>query len=114
MPTLLTTAGQLILIGTAIQDTSSYMYGQIMEHKKGNKDIKVITVSVDNNPIVPDKEREKIKRDLENEMKRASVLRQYYNKWGGDESRLFVPKVTQSYEYNENATLIITNDPARA
>jgi hypothetical protein len=33
-PTMLTTKGQLILLGTAIADTSSYMYSQIMEAKK--------------------------------------------------------------------------------
>ena len=112
-PTLLTTSGQMILLGTAIADTSSYFYWQIMANKKWDDSVKVITVSADNNPLIPDKEREQIKKDLENPIKRASVLRQYYNTFWWDDWKLFIPNIIQSYDYNPNATLIIALDPAR-
>jgi len=112
-PTMLTTKGQLILLGTAIADTSSYMYSQIMEAKKWNQSIKVIKVSIHDNPLITPEEKAEILADLENPMKAAAVKRQYLNEWGWDDSQLFVPNIIQSYDHNPNATLIIANDPAR-
>lgn len=112
-PTMSTTSGQLIILGTAIADTSSYMYSSIMESKKWNDKIKVITVSLNENPVIPDDERQDILSALDNPTKAPSIMRQYFNKWGGDETALFIPNVIESYEYIPTATLIIANDPAR-
>lgn len=112
-PTMLTTKGQLILLGTAIADTSSYMYSQIMEHKKWNPNVHVIKVSIYDNPLISPQERDDILADLENPMKAAAIKRQYLNQWGWDDSQLFIPNIIPAYDHNQNATLIISNDPAR-
>lgn len=84
-----------------------------MEAKKGNDKIKVITVSLNENPVIPDDERYDILQALNNPQKAPSIMRQYFNKWGGDDTALFIPNIIESYEYNPHATLIIANDPAR-
>lgn len=114
-PTMTTTNGQLILIWTAIADTTSYMYSSLMEARKWNTDIKYITVSADNNPFITPATRKQIQNDLNNPMKKDAVLRQYYNKWGGWENKLFSPTIiplTQHTPHPE-ATIIIAIDPAR-
>lgn len=114
-PTMTTTNGQLILIWTAIADTTSYMYSSLMEARKWNQDIHYITVSADNNPFITPTTRKQIQNDLNNPMKKDAVLRQYYNKWGGWENKLFSPTIIplQSHTPHPEATIIIAIDPAR-
>lgn len=113
-PTMTTTNWQLILIGTAIANTNSYMYQSLMEAKKWLSDTKYITVSADDNPFITPNIRKEIELALQNPLKREAYLRQYYNKWGWGEHMLFRPPETDEYLPNPDATIIIANDPARS
>lgn len=84
LPTMTTTGYKIILVGTAIEDISSYMYQQILEYKKGqiynNKDqltCEVIPVSADDNPLI----HPNVLKQIHATKHLPSTQRQYYNKW---------------------------------
>ena len=83
-PTLSTTNGRIILIGTAIEDTSSYMY-HVIESVENQTNFNLpdlptaryLRVSVDENPMTHPKKRAQIQaRQAE-----PAIRRQYYNVW---------------------------------
>lgn len=72
------------MIGTAIEDTSSYMYKTITEIAKGTKynnpqqkTARLITVSADNNPLIHPLERKEIYDNKDS----PAIQRQYFNVW---------------------------------
>lgn len=84
LPTMTTTWYKVIMIGTAIEDTSSYMHQVIMEYKLGNKfnnenqfTCEVIPVTADDNPLIEPKILQAIHDNIDD----PSIQRQYYNKW---------------------------------
>lgn len=84
-PTMTTTGGRLILIGTAIEDTNSYMYETIIDIEKGQKynnlnqkTARHIKVSADDNPLIHPLERKEIYDNRD----KPSIQRQYFNRWG--------------------------------
>jgi len=94
-PTLSTTNGRIILIGTAIEDMSSYMY-YVIESIENQTNFNLpdlptaryIRVSVDENPMTHPKKRAQIHA----RQSEPAIRRQYYNVWGKMEDALFNPK----------------------
>ena len=121
-PTLSTTNGRIILIGTAIEDTSSYMYyviESIENHTNFNlpdlPTARYIRVSVDENPMTHPKKRAQIHA----RQSEPAIRRQYYNVWGKMEDALFNPKqillpaLHTHIPFPEHATVVLWIDPAR-
>jgi len=124
-PTMTTTGGRLILIGTPSEDLSSYMYYVIESVLHQTRDFntpttfsaEVITVSADDNPMMHPRFRSNIisKRHL------PSIKREYYNHWGKLDDSLFNPTVILPHEIDryiplehyQYAQAIIGIDPAR-
>ena len=124
-PTMTTTGGRLILIGTPSEDLSSYMYYVIESVLNQTRDFntpttfsaEVITVSADDNPMMHPRFRNNItsKRHL------PSVKREYYNHWGKLDDSLFNPTIILPHEIDryiplehyQYAQAIIGIDPAR-
>lgn len=117
-PTLTTTGGRMILIGTAIEDTSSYMYYMIQEcirstnyNNPWQKTLRHIKVSVLENPLVHPKERMEImaKKD------EPATLRQYFNRWWKQSDSAFSLKFVPQSQYvpEQQWHIIIWYDPAR-
>lgn len=125
IPTMTTTGGRLILIGTAVEDLSSYMYYVIDSVKHNTRDFntpdtfsaEVITVSADDNPMMHPKQY----RDIQSKKQNPAVQREYYNAWGKLEDALFSPTIIQPHHVNSyipfdlynNAHIAMGIDPAR-
>lgn len=118
-PTMTTTGGRLILIGTAIEDTNSYMYETIMDiakwEKYNNPEQKTarhIKVSADDNPLIHPLERKEIYDNRD----KPSIQRQFFNKWGAwEDSRInptFLPQA-QIPPLHHSGHIIHALDPAR-
>jgi hypothetical protein len=123
-PTMTTTGGRLVMIGTSIEDTSSYMFQTITEIAKGEKynnhgqkTARLITVSADNNPLIHPLERTEIYTNKDS----PAIQRQYFNVWGKLSDSLFQPQYIQPQDFfttsNEPSTitahLLYGIDPAR-
>ena len=121
-PATSTTDSRFILIGTAIEDTSSYMYYVIESLQNGvnfntpnTPTARYIRVSVDENPLTHPKKRASIQA-RKNE---PAIQRQYYNRWGKMEDSLFNPTtipLTNFQKYIPHprfATAVLWIDPAR-
>lgn len=80
---------------------------------KRDDTIYVQQVTLDNNPLVPDKVRLSIKKRLENPNSRNRALQEYYCQWGGNEDKLFYPTLIPFVEPDYNTIAIIGIDPAR-
>lgn len=124
-PTMTTTGGRLILIGTPSEDLSSYMYYVIESVLHQTRDFntpttfsaEVITVSADDNPMMHPRFRNNInsKRHI------PSIKREYYNHWGKLDDSLFNPTTILPHEIDryiplehyQYAQAIIGIDPAR-
>jgi len=85
LPTMTTTGYKVILIGTAIEDTSSYMHQVIMDYKKGliynnpnQFTCEVIPVTADDNPLIEPR----ILQHIHDNKETPAIQRQYYNRWG--------------------------------
>lgn len=122
-PATSTTDSRFILIGTAIEDTSSYMYyvieslqNQINFNTPNTPTARYIRVSVDENPLTHPKKRASIQA-RKNE---PAIQRQYYNRWGKMEDSLFNPTTVpltyfQKYiPHPKFATAVLGIDPARS
>ena len=73
------------MIGTAIQDISSFMFETIMEIAKGKMynnpgqfTARHIKVSADENPLI----HPLVRREINDNRDKPSIQRQYFNKWG--------------------------------
>ncbi len=73
------------MIGTAIEDISSYMFETIIEIAKGTKynnpgqkTARHIKVSADDNPLIHPLER----REINDNRDKPAIQRQYFNRWG--------------------------------
>ena len=118
-PTMTTTGGRLILIGTAIEDTNSYMYETIIDIEKGQKynnlnqkTARHIKVSADDNPLIHPLERKEIYDNRD----KPSIQRQYFNRWGKWDDSGFNPKFVPQSQLPELSTeghIIHAIDPAR-
>jgi len=118
-PTLTTTGGRIVMIGTAIADISSYMFETIMEISKwqkynnqGQKTARHIKVSADNNPLIHPLER----REINDNREKPSIQRQYFNKWGKWSDSSFNPPTISMFEMpklSSNGHIIMGIDPAR-
>lgn len=115
----------MILIGTPIEDVSSYMYHVIESVINQTRDFntpttfsaEVITVSADENPMIHPRFRSNLlsKRHL------PATKRQYYNHWGKLDDSLFNPTIILPHEIDryipldayQHAQAIIGIDPAR-
>lgn len=122
-PATSTTDSRFILIGTAIEDTSSYMYyvieslqNQVNFNTPNTPTARYIRVSVDENPLTHPKKRASIQA-RKNE---PAIQRQYYNRWGKMEDSLFNPTTIpialfQKYiPHPRFATAVLGIDPARS
>lgn len=122
-PTLTTTGGRLILIGTPDEDISGYMYESIIDIAKGliynnpgQKTARHIKVSADDNPLI----HPKIRRQINDTSSKASTQRQYFNRWGKSEDSKFNPIATSATDLNNppptpspQGHIILAMDPAR-
>lgn len=117
-PTLATTGGRTILIGTPCLDKTNVMYTMICDIKlgrdynnPGQKTGKVITVSLDDNPLVEPKERRYYldNKDL------PKIQREFYNKWWTQGDHLFQLKEIDAWKCPaiDNGVIIVSYDPAR-
>jgi len=88
LPTIATTGGQLIMIGTPSRDTSGYMYKTIMQIKRGELSSEVASyykISADENPFLHPRTRANINR----RRTEPAIMRQYFNSWGDIGDNLF-------------------------
>jgi len=122
-PTLTTTGGRLILIGTPDEDISGYMYESIIDIAKwniynnpGQKTARHIKVSADDNPLI----HPKIRRQINDTRSKASTQRQYFNRWGKSEDSKFNPTATSIADPSNpppipspQGHIILAMDPAR-
>lgn len=118
-PTMTTTGGRIVMIGTAIQDISSYMFETIMEISKGQKyngegqkTARHIKVSADDNPLIHPLER----REINDNKDKPSIQRQYFNKWGKGSDSTFNPWQTSIFDAQKlhpSGHIILGIDPAR-
>lgn len=118
-PTMTTTWGRLILIGTAIENISSYMYESIIDIAKGTlynwpeqKTARHVKVSAYDNPLIHPLERKEIMDRLDS----PAIQRQYMNKWGKWEDSLMSPPTKSINNLPPPSTeghIIHTLDPAR-
>mgnify|MGYP006052881847 FL=1 len=118
-PTMTTTGGRIVMIGTAIQDISSYMFETIMEIAKGQKynwpgqkTARHIKVSADENPLIHPLER----REINDNRDKPSIQRQYFNKWGKWADSSFNPQAVSIFDMpklNQSGHIILGLDPAR-
>lgn len=118
-PTLTTTGWRIVLIWTAIEDTSSYMYHMITEYHKGTnynnpwqKTLRYIRVSANENPLIHPKERREIMQNKD----APATLRQYFNRWWKQSDASFNLKFVKQTEMDEPSRawhIIIAYDPAR-
>ncbi len=114
VPTLTTTGGQLIMIGTPSRNKGGYMYKTIMDIKRGElspEEAAYYKVSADQNPFIHPKRRAWIEKHRDE----PSVRRQYFNEWGDAGDSLFslpeaefVPNVDFSRSIG-----VLAIDPAR-
>lgn len=119
LPTQTTIANPiLILLGTASEDTSCYMYQTIMDIEKGNTyngewqfTAEYIPFSIDDNPLVSPKKRAYV----ETKKSQPNIQREYYNKWGRLEDSLFqpIPIAMSEARINADAWILLSIDPAR-
>lgn len=119
LPTMTTTGYKVILIGTAIEDTSSYMHQVILDYKKGtaynNADqftCEVIPVTADDNPLIEPK----ILQHIHEHKDDPAIQRQYYNRWGkaaDSQFSLTTHKLSDIPTLNLNGFIIYAMDPAR-
>ena len=109
---------RLILLGTASEDTSCYMYRCIMEIEKGKTynnpgqfTAEYICFSILDNPLSSPM---KVRYVMDHQ-KEPQIQREYFNKWGKLEDSLFqpIPVPFASIKTNPNAWLILASDPAR-
>ena len=124
-PTMTTTGGRLILIGTALEDLSSYMYYVIESVLHQTRDFntpntfsaEVITVSADENPMI----HPRVRQNLISKRHLPSIKREYYNHWGKLDDSLFNPTIILPHEIDRYIPLehypyaqaILWIDPAR-
>ena len=119
LPTQTTIANPiLILLGTASEDTSCYMYQAIMDIEKwttyngpGQFTAEYIPFSIDDNPLVSPKKR----LYVESKKSQPNIQREYYNKWGRLEDSLFqpIPVAMSTIKINPDAWILLSIDPAR-
>jgi len=83
-PTMATTGGRLILIGTAIENISSYMYESIIDIAKltlynnpNQKTARHLKVSAYDNPLIHPLE----KKEIMDRIDSPSIQRQFFNRW---------------------------------
>lgn len=116
LPTLTTTNGQLILIGTPGPERSGFMYQEILRIRSGKyynwphqPTARIIDVDVLHNPMAhPNKVQSVLARRNE-----PSIRREYFNEWGAGADKLFSPTIITSHTPNPTNSLIIAIDPAR-
>lgn len=123
-PTLATTNGNMILIGTPWRTAKWYYYDLIMEAKRGieeqwikigvksetNPDLSYYQIDYTQNPLLAPRLRAKIIANIE----KGSIQRQYCCNWNSWEDQLFKPEQISEYPpLNDNWYFTITFDPAR-
>jgi len=118
-PTLTTTGGRIVMIGTAIQDISSFMFETIMEIAKGkiyNNEgqftARHIKVSADENPLI----HPLVRREINDSRDKPSTQRQYFNKWGKGSDSSFNPQQISIFNappLSKSGHIILGLDPAR-
>jgi len=114
LPTLLTTGWPVILLGTASPWTDSYMYDCIVQGKSGkDPGIYVQQVTLDDNPLVDPKTRERIMMRLKNPNSYARTMREYFCKWGGNDEKIFYPEIEEWAMPDYSKIAVLGIDPAR-
>lgn len=118
-PTMTTTGGRLVMIGTAIEDISSFMYETIIAiakweiyNNEGQKTARHIKVSAYENPLIHPLERKEIYDNKD----KPSIQRQYFNKWGKGADSSFNPRkesITNNPQLAKWWHVILAIDPAR-
>ena len=122
-PTMTTTGWRLVMIWTAIEDTSSYMFKTISDIAKWQiynnpwqKTARLITVSADSNPLIHPLERKEIYDNKDS----PAIQRQYFNVWWKLSDSLFSPVYIQPQEFYDQhnpstmtSFLLYGIDPAR-
>ena len=118
-PTMTTTGWRLILIGTAIENISSYMYESIIDIAKSTlynnpwqKTARHLKVSAYDNPLIHPLERKEIMDRIDS----PAIQRQYFNRWGKWSDSLLSPPTTSLSNLpplSPEGHIIHTLDPAR-
>lgn len=125
-PTLATTDGRMILIGTPGMTARWYYYDKIMQCKKwieassSKKKIAVKSdqmpwvsyyqIDITQNPLISPKKREKIMATRN----KASTQRQYFCNWNSGQDTLFSPKLCKVFPtISTEGYITVTFDPAR-
>lgn len=124
-PTISTTDGRMILIGTPWFSAKGYYYDLIMECKRwiekqgikiavkceSNPDLSYYQIDITQNPLIAPRLRAKVMANQD----KASVQRQYFCNWNSGQDRLFKPKEIYQYPTLTNSGyFVITFDPARS